>query len=218
MEPISGVVAARTALSIGESVVVTATASEASSIATSSFASGSGETIIATDTKEIADLAFETSETLLGEKGIIEQLDNIQYGSLESLIARNELAIKEVSQIESNRINGALREGVVGMELEKIYPKDAGYHIESQCVIRNKNGEIAIDSVSDESRRIDFIIIKDGQAIKSIEVTSETADKSVQIAKENRIREADGNYIQDRRTGELISFAPGVQTEIIRRA
>ena len=66
--------------------------------------------------------------------------------------------------------------------------------------------------------RVDFEIIKDGEVVKSVEVTSETADKTAQLAKEERIRDTGGNYIVDHRTGELVCFAPDVKTEVIRRA
>lgn len=53
--------------------------------------------------------------------------------------------------------------------------------------------------------------------MKSVEVTSEIADKSFQVGKEDRIREAGGNYVEDRTSRELVPFSPGVRTEIIRR-
>ena len=71
--------------------------------------------------------------------------------------------------------------------------------------------------VTEEARRIDFAVIKDDEVIKSVEVTSERADKIAQMAKEDRIREAGGNYIVDRRTGEVVPFAHGVKTEVVRR-
>jgi hypothetical protein len=39
------------------------------------------------------------------------------------------------------------------------------------------------------------------------EVTSPTADKTAQIAKEDRVRQAGGTYIKDRQTGNLIDVS-----------
>ncbi len=47
-------------------------------------------------------------------------------------------------------------------------------------------------------------------------MTSQTADKTEQTAKENRIRENGGNYIKDK-DGNLIEIPADVQTRIERR-
>lgn len=167
---------------------------------------------------EGGEVAVEAREALLGESGLVEQLDTIQHRSLESLAARNEAAIREVSQIEINRLKGLDREKAVFEELRKEYPKEDGYDMESQCILRNKGGEIVRDPISGESRRLDFVVIKDGQVVKSAEVTSETADKAAQLAKEDRIRDAGGDFVMNRVSGELVPFAPGVRTETMRRA
>ena len=66
--------------------------------------------------------------------------------------------------------------------------------------------------------RIDHMVLKDGEVVKSVEVTSKTADKTAQEAKEERIRDAGGNYVQDRSTGELVRFPAEVKTEVRRKA
>ena len=167
---------------------------------------------------EATEVAAETAETLVGEQGLLQQLETIRSDSIESLAARNEAALSELSQIEANRISGAAREETVANELMDKYPPEDGYHIERECFLRDETGKITIDPNTGESRRIDFEITKDGEVVKSVEVTSETADKTAQLTKEERIREAGGNYIEDRRTDELVRFAPDVQTEVIRRA
>ena len=168
--------------------------------------------------REGANVATEAREALLGEQGLLDQLDAIKHGSRESVAARNEAALREVSQIERNRCDGAKREEKVRIELEIKYPEEDGYHIEDQCSLRDETGKIAFDPVTGESRRSDIVVIKDGQVVRSVEVTSETAYKTAQLAKEYRIREAGGNFVLDRRTGELVPLAPGVKTEIVRRA
>lgn len=172
----------------------------------------------ATVAQGLREAAAETVETLVSEQGLLQQLDTLRFDSIESLAARNEAALKEFSQIEANRISGAAREEAVASELIDQYPPEDGYHIERECFLRDETGKITVDPDTGESRRIDFEIIKDGEVVKSVEVTSETADKTAQLAKEERIRDAGGNYIEDRCTGEFIRFAPDVKTEVVRRA
>ena len=81
---------------------------------------------------------------------------------------------------------------------------------------RDENGNIVKDPVTGEARRIDFVVVKDGKVVDSIEVTSKTADKTGQSAKETRIRENGGNYIRDS-NGNLIKIPDNVQTRIERR-
>ncbi len=174
----------------------------------------------ATVAQGIREAAAETAETLVSEQGLLQQLETIRFDSIESLAARNEATLSEVRRevLEANREAGMEREKVVGDELVREHPAADGYHVESQRYLRNENGEIVRDPETGESRKIDFEVIKDGEVVKSVEVTSETVDKTAQLAKEERIRDAGGNYIVDRRTGELVRFAPDVKTEVIRRA
>ena len=174
----------------------------------------------ATVAQGVREVTAETAETLVGEQGLLQQLETIRFNSIESLAARNESALSEVRRevLEANREAGIEREKVVGDELAREYPAEAGYHIESQCPLRDEIGKIVRDPETGEFRKIDFEVVKDGEVVKSVEVTSETADKTAQLAKEERIRDTGGNYIVDHRTGELVRFAPDVKTEVIRRA
>ena len=154
--------------------------------------------------------ATELSETLSAiEKEVPREIINER---VDAMIEAN-----EVSQIEVNRIFGAEREEVVGGELAREYPTENGNHIARECYLRDAEGHVVKDQETKEARRIDFAVIKDGEVVKSVEVTSETADKTAQLAKEDRIREAGGNYIKDRLTGEIVPFAHGVKTEVVRR-
>ena len=60
------------------------------------------------------------------------------------------------------------------------------------------------------------VVIKNGEVVDSIEVTSTTADKTAQTAKENRIREAGGTYIKSS-DGTLVRIPENVSTRIERR-
>ena len=170
----------------------------------------------------------EAREAIIGENGLTQQIDSIKFESMDALAARNEAllearqmeALREARQrqVEINRDEGTARERTALGELERECPPEDGFHIEQQCSLRDKEGKIVLDPLTGESRRIDSAAIKDGKVVRSIEVTSETADKTKQLEKEERIRDAGGNYVMDRRTDELAPYAPGVKTEIWRRA
>ena len=115
-----------------------------------------------------------------------------------------------------NKIDGLKREQEVEEELKKKYSPEEGYEILSEVYLRDKDGKIVKDPETGEARRVDFVVIKDGKVVDSIEVTSKTADKTEQTAKENRIRENGGNYIKDK-DGNLIEIPSTVQTKIERR-
>lgn len=123
---------------------------------------------------------------------------------------------KEVREPIQNKQDGLERERAVREELEQKYPSEKGNQIVSEAYLRGKNGNIIKDSVTGEARRVDFAVVKDGKAVASIEVTSKTADKREQTAKEERIRDAGGNYIRDNR-GELVEIPSNVRTQIERR-
>lgn len=123
---------------------------------------------------------------------------------------------ERAEQIEKNRENGDKREAEVQKELEEQYPADEDYTIESEVYLRDKDGNIIRDPETGEARRIDFVVIKDGKVVDSVEVTSQTADKTQQSAKEQRIRDTGGNYIKDS-NGNLVEIPNSVQTRIERR-
>ena len=115
-----------------------------------------------------------------------------------------------------NKEEGLRREAEVEEELEKKYPESDGYEIVSEAYLRDSEGKIVRDPETGEARRIDFVVVKDGKVVDSIEVTSETADKTGQTAKEERIREAGGNYIRTS-DGSLAKYPDDLHTTIERR-
>lgn len=115
-----------------------------------------------------------------------------------------------------NKEEGLRREAEVEEELKKKYPESEGYEIVSEAYLRDSDGKIVKDPETGAARRIDFVVVKDNQVVDSIEVTSETADKTGQIAKEKRIREAGGNYIRTS-DGSLVKYPDDLQTTIERR-
>ncbi|WP_185267483.1 hypothetical protein [Halopseudomonas xiamenensis] len=150
-------------------------------------------------------------------------MEVIENSSLASLKAENELELEKVNearagQIEKNREDGANREELALEILNKEFPEKDGYKIEREQYLRDEDGNIVKDPETGEARRVDFVVTKDGEVVKSIEVTSETAPKDAQIAKEERIRGAGGNFIKDRDTGQLVEIPKDVQTEVRRYA
>ena len=115
-----------------------------------------------------------------------------------------------------NKEEGLRREAEVEEELEKKYPESEGYEIVSEAYLRDSEGKIVRDPETGEARRIDFVVDKDGQVVDSIEVTSDTADKTGQTAKEERIRDAGGNYIRTS-DGSLAKYPNDLHTTIERR-
>lgn len=147
-------------------------------------------------------------------------MDVIENSSLESVKVENEAELStnetKVKQIEKNREDGANREDLAFEALKNEFPEEDGYKIEREQYLRDENGNIVKDPETGEARRLDFVVTKDGKVVKSIEVTSETAPKDAQVAKEERIRGAGGNFIRDRGTGQLVEIPEDVQTEVRR--
>lgn len=115
-----------------------------------------------------------------------------------------------------NKIDGLQREAEVKDELEEKYLPEKGYNIISEAYLRDAEGNIVKDPETGKARRIDFVVVKGGKVLDSIEVTSKTADKSDQLAKENRVRESGGNYVRDN-NGNLIKIPSNIQTRVERR-
>ena len=115
-----------------------------------------------------------------------------------------------------NKIAGTGREQKVLRELSKSYPASEGYKVMSECYLRDSTGKILTDPLTGAARRIDHVLTQDGRIVKMIEVTSKTADKTAQIAKEKAIRNIGGNFIKDPETGTLMRIPDGIETIIER--
>jgi hypothetical protein len=120
------------------------------------------------------------------------------------------------SRMIENKRKGLETETKVGKELKDRYPTEQGYTVESERYLRDKDGNIVKDPETCEMRRVDFVVVKDGEVVDSVEVTSMTAPKAEQMAKEARIRDAGGNYIKDS-NGNLVEIPKDVQTRVERR-
>lgn len=121
--------------------------------------------------------------------------------------------VDEVSQVVQNKRDGCERENKVEEELKEKYPESEGYQIVKEAYLRDEDGNFVVDPETGERRRIDFVVVKDGKVVDSVEVTSLNAPKDEQMAKEQRIRENGGSYIRDN-DGNLVEFPADVTTRI----
>ena len=152
------------------------------------------------------------------KKNSLESLDGKKNKSNLAEFEKNvkpEVKNNELAKIVENKLEGCKREQEVLKELEKRYPEREGYKVVSERYLLDKNGNIARDPETLKARRIDFVVVKDNKVVDMIEVTSKTAPKIDQSAKELRIRENGGNYIK---LGEQLIRIPNyVETRIERR-
>jgi RHS repeat-associated protein len=103
--------------------------------------------------------------------------------------------------VTKNKKDGTKREKQRGKELKKLYPQDS---VQNEQYLRDSDGKIV--KVNGSGRRVDFVVIsEDGSRVRRLEeVTSTTADKTKQRAKEQAIRAKGGVFIRDRRTRKLV--------------
>ena len=60
----------------------------------------------------------------------------------------------------NNKDAGEKREKEFLNELKQRYPEDKGYKIEREVYLRDKDGKIVKDPVTEEGRRIDFVLLR----------------------------------------------------------
>jgi hypothetical protein len=151
-------------------------------------------------------------------KELINNADSANKNNDNSAVAANyeKSHCHSREQFEENRISGKRREFEVERNLRVRYPESKGYNIEREVYLRDRDGNIVKDPETTTGRRIDFVVIdKTGKVVDSIEVTSKSVDKFVQMSKELRIRENGGNYIRIG-DGTLVEIPGSVQTRIER--
>ncbi|MBP3198837.1 MAG: hypothetical protein J6N21_17795 [Butyrivibrio sp.] len=190
-------------------------------------------------TKEVAEAATEKVAKEAGEAGAEKTVKEVAEDGTEKAVKEaaeegskkiakeaaeeaSETATKEVKenvdQVVKNKLDGLAREEKVFLELSEKYADDVADVI-PEAYLRDANGNIIKDAITGEARRIDYVVSDGKKVIESIEVTSETADKALQTAKELRILEQakkmGGAFIRDDK-GNLIEFGVDVVTEIRR--
>lgn len=153
----------------------------------------------------------------------LEGAELSRKGSLEDSFLRdadrmnpNEGESFVVSQSTLNKEDGCRRENEANSSLANQYPERHGFQILPERYLLDQHGSFARDPLSGESRRIDFVVVdREYAAQRSIEVTSPTAPKDEQIAKEDRIRAVGGTFIRDPMSRQLIDLI-NTPTEILR--
>lgn len=106
-----------------------------------------------------------------------------------------------MQSVQDNAASGNRREREVRADLQAQYPNGS---VQDQQYLRDKNGNIAIDPNTGTARRLDHVVIVNGQVVDNVETTSLTADKDRQITHERDVRKTGGVYVRDRTTGELV--------------
>ncbi len=122
-----------------------------------------------------------------------------------------------VPKVVENKKQGVEREELFQKELEEKYPPDKGFIVKREAELRDKNGKIVVDPETNTYRRLDFVAVnkESHEVVGSYEVTSKTADKKSQTAKEERILNAGGRYVKI--DNKLYRFPPNLKTEIVRK-
>ena len=142
--------------------------------------------------------------------------DKVKPSFFEKLNDKMENVEKEVSSVVQNKLDGCRRENEVAKELEKQYPESEGYKVLRERELCDKDGNPVVDEQTGKKRRVDFVVVKDGKVVDMVEVTSKTAPKRDQLAKEYRIRDNGGNYIKDY-DGNVCRIPSNVETRVERR-
>jgi len=171
-----------------------------------------GDMLISRDGRQIRLLKIE--QHYVEEAPIcnltIDDLHNFSVGA-DRLLVHNTGGCGD--RILENAKEGAARELRVFERLKSFFKVSS---VQRERLLRTADGKKAIDPLTGEGRRIDFAIIQKGEVRFLVEVTSKTADKASQIAKEVRIRAQGGTFVRDKITGQLIDVSDMI-TRILRR-
>jgi RHS repeat-associated protein len=116
-------------------------------------------------------------------------------------------------QVQENYKAGKTREDKVAAELAKENP---GASVQRERYLRDSEGNRLVDPLTNEARRVDMAVVKDKKVLDMVEVTSKTAPKADQFAKEERIRELGDVFIRDRQTKELLPVND-IETRLVRK-
>lgn len=161
----------------------------------------------------------ETNESQETSENKISFGEKVKPSFFERLSADNEEkdnAEQDIPNVVKNKQDGCRREKEVEEELKQKYPESEGYQVLRERELCDKDGNPVVDEKTGQKRRIDFVVIKDGKVVDMVEVTSKTADKKDQLAKEYRIRDAGGNYVKDHE-GNTCRVPNNVETRVDRR-
>jgi len=118
--------------------------------------------------------------------------------------------LRRAINVTRNARDGARREAKVTARLRSQNPNAK---VQTQRALRTEDGKLAKDPVTGKGRVVDQAVIKDGRA-STVETTSQTANKTEQLRREDRILEDGGTFIRDKETRELVPV--NGRSELIR--
>lgn len=174
------------------------------------------ETAVEKTVKETVETGAETAVRETAEAGVEKAVKEVSEEVATEVAEDAVESLDELAQVVINKRDGTAREEKVLEELVSKYGKD---NVIRESLLRNKDGIPIKDPETNHARKIDFIVTQGKKIIESIEVTSETADKTLQMAQQIRVLEEaakyGGAFIKDK-SGDLIEFPIDIITEIRR--
>lgn len=120
------------------------------------------------------------------------------------------------ARLASNRVLGSTREAIVEALLNALYPARKKFRVVREAYLRDRHGRIALDAATNQSRRVDFVVFKGNEVVRSLEVTSAKVNKADQLAKEARIRRHGGRYMLHPESQVLVRVPAEVKTTVVR--
>lgn len=132
--------------------------------------------------KDVVEEISEKTVKKSYEKILREKAKKIDKG--EVIIKKKVEELDKGERIFRNKIEGCAREEVAQKELSKVFGEK---NVLRERTIKDINGKAIIDSVTNEARKLDFAVVENGVVKKAYEITSKTASKVEQMAKEQRI-------------------------------
>lgn len=109
-----------------------------------------------------------------------------------------------------NKLDGLAREKRAKDILERRYGKE---NVLSERILRDSMGNKVVDPFTNSGRRVDFVVRGKDGLWRPVEITSMTAPKAEQLAKEARIQELGGIFVRNPTTKEMIQI-DGISTVI----
>ena len=165
----------------------------------------------------IENLDKKATEKMTGEQMMRgKDVKPLFFDNIDRMMDKIEKMENDFCTVVQNKMDGCRRENEVAKDLEKQYPEKEGNHVLRERELCDKEGNPVIDEKTGQKRRVDFVVVKDGKVIDMVEVTSKTAPKRDQLAKEYRIRDNGGNYIKDG-NGKIYRIPSNVETRVERR-
>jgi hypothetical protein len=138
---------------------------------------------------------YPADEAAKWAKDFITTLPASQQQSMSDLIMQS---------VQDNAVAGSRREREVTADLQAQYPNGS---VQNQQYLRDKNGDIVIDPLTNTARRLDHVVVVNGKVVEVVETTSLTASKDTQIRHEEEVRSNGGTFVRDRNTGKLIEVS-----------